>query len=206
MCDWVVFGQFVFLAGSVHPSPKTKERDPMSANPYDRLPATSSFQVTSGDLEDGGPLGIAQYSAMTGIPGATDTSPQLSWSGFPEGTKSFAITMYDADAPTPSGFWHWAVANIPAEVTELAAGAGGGGGLPDGALLVPNDVRAPIYVGAMPPQGSGKHRYFIAVHALDVANITEAGFDAQGTPAGLNFTMLGHTLGRAIITPWGGEA
>jgi len=180
----------------------------MSTNPYDRLPAVPSFEVTSTDFQDGGPFALAQYSAMTGIPGASDISPQLSWSGAPEGTKSFVVTMYDADAPTPSGFWHWAVANIPATVTTLATGAGaiGDAGLPQGAISLLGDARAPMYVGAAPAPGTGKHRYFIAVHALDVATVAELGFDPQGTPASLNFAMLGHTLALGVVTPWGGEA
>jgi len=106
--------------------------------------------------------------------------------------------MYDADAPSISGFWHWAVANIPATVTALppGAGAGTGSGLPHGAIQLPNDARLARYIGAAPPPGHGPHRYFITVHALDVEDI---GVPAEGTPALLSFTMAAHTLGRATI-------
>jgi Raf kinase inhibitor-like YbhB/YbcL family protein len=133
-------------------------------------------------------------SGAFGVPGGKDLSPQLSWSGAPEGTKSYAVTVYDPDAPTGSGFWHWAVADIPAAVTELAEGAGDdiGSGLPESAFQLPNDARAARYIGGAPPAGHGPHRYVIVVHALDTEAI---GVPADGTPAYLGFTMSGHTLG-----------
>lgn len=91
----------------------------MSANdPFARLPEAASFTVTSTTVRDGDAWPPEQFSS--GVPGGKDISPQLSWSGAPDGTKSYAVTVYDPDAPTGSGFWHWAVADIPATVTELA--------------------------------------------------------------------------------------
>ena len=95
----------------------------MSRNPYDELPEVAAFEVTSTDITDGEPLRPPQVSGVMGA-GGEDVSPQLSWSGAPEGTKSYAVTVYDPDAPTASGFWHWAVFNIPASTTELPSGAG----------------------------------------------------------------------------------
>ncbi|HEY0934179.1 MAG TPA: YbhB/YbcL family Raf kinase inhibitor-like protein [Trebonia sp.] len=176
-------------------------------SPYDTLPAVPEFTVTSADVTDGAPLPAAQFGAMSGTAGAEDRSPHLSWDGFPAATRSFVVTMYDPDAPTPSGFWHWAVADIPAGATCLDAGAGtpGGGGLPDGAFHVPNDVRATAYAGAAPPPGTGRHRYYIAVSALDVPSVTALGITPESTPAALSFFILQHTLARAVLVPWAGE-
>lgn len=169
-----------------------------SSDPFATMPPVPAFTLTSSTVQDGHPLPRAQWSGMFGIPGGEDRSPQLSWADAPEGTKSYAVTVYDADAPTGSGFWHWAVANIPAGVTELPEDAGDGTGtaLPADAIQVPNDARAPRFVGAAPPEGHGPHRYFITVHALDVDDI---GLPADGTPAYLGFLMSGHALGRATI-------
>ena len=166
-------------------------------DPFARLPEAASFTVTSATVEDGAPWPSTQWSS--GVPGGGDVSPQLAWSGAPEGTKSYAVTVYDPDAPTGSGFWHWAVADIPAHVTSLPEGAGDdtGSGLPVGAFQLPNDARAARYLGAAPPAGHGRHRYFVVVHALDVASV---GIPADTTPAVLGFTMTGHVLGRAVLT------
>jgi Raf kinase inhibitor-like YbhB/YbcL family protein len=171
----------------------------MNANhPFAGLPPAPSFTLTSTSVRDGEALPAAQLSGMFGVPGGEDRSPQLSWSGAPEGTKGYAVTVYDPDAPTQSGFWHWAVANIPAETVELPEGAGdeSGTGLPVGAFQLPNDARLPRFIGGAPPAGHGPHRYFITVHALDVADI---GVPADATPALLGFTLTSHILGRATI-------
>jgi Raf kinase inhibitor-like YbhB/YbcL family protein len=165
-------------------------------NPFARLPEVASFTVASASVTDGAAWPAEQFSS--GVPGGKDLSPQLSWGGAPEGTLSYAVTVYDPDAPTGSGFWHWAVADLPAEVRELAEGAGDdtGSGLPAGAFQLPNDARAARYLGAAPPAGHGPHRYFVVVHALDVAAI---GVPADATPALLGFVMGGHVLGRAVL-------
>jgi Raf kinase inhibitor-like YbhB/YbcL family protein len=104
-------------------------------NPYDFLPPVPSFTVTSDSFTEGGD--VPPKHAVDG----SNVSPQLSWSGAPDGTRGYAVTCFDPDAPTPSGFWHWTVLNIPADVTELPenAGAAGGADLPDGAFMVVND-------------------------------------------------------------------
>lgn len=166
-------------------------------DPYSFLPEVPSFDVRSDDVTDGERVPDRYASAIFGVPGGEDTSPHLNWSGFPEETKSFAVTMYDPDAPTASGFWHWAVFNIPASVTELPRGAGGDG-VPEGAVQLRNDAGQAGYVGAGPPEDHGPHRYFIVVHAVDVDSLD---VPAEGSPAFLGFNLFTHTLARAVITP-----
>lgn len=158
-------------------------------DPYARLDPVPSFPLTSEDVRNGEPLPAAMYGSDSG---GADRSPQLTWTDPPAGTQSFAVTMYDPDAPTGSGFWHWAVANIPAEVTSLPAG----GSAPDGGTVLKNELRMPSFIGAAPPQGTGAHRYFVVVHAVDVPTIE---LDPESTPAVLGFNLHFHTLGRAIL-------
>lgn len=169
----------------------------MPRNPYDELPPVPSFALTSDDVTDGGMLATPQLSGIFGA-GGEDVSPQLSWSGAPEGTRSYVVTCYDPDAPTGSGFWHWAVLNVPASTTSLPAGAGdeAGSGLPEGAVQLPNDAGLVRYLGAAPPPGHGPHRYFFAVHAVGVPALE---VPATATPAFLAFTLFGHTIGRAVL-------
>ncbi|WP_236792800.1 YbhB/YbcL family Raf kinase inhibitor-like protein [Amycolatopsis sp. GM8] len=169
----------------------------MSVNdPFARLPEAATFTVASTTITDGATWSLEQFSSA--VPGGKDLSPQLSWSGAPQGTKSYAVTVYDPDAPTGSGFWHWAVADLPATCAELPEGAGDdtGSGLPDGAFQLPNDARLARFIGAAPPAGHGPHRYFVVVHALDVESL---GVPADATPALLGFTMTSHILGRAVL-------
>jgi hypothetical protein len=170
---------------------------PMPPSPYEFLPQLPTFTVTSSDVSDGEVLPMPHVSGVMGA-GGEDRSPQLSWSGFPEGTKSFAVTVFDADAPTASGFWHWIVTGIPASVTELAAGAGeeGGANLPDGAFMLRNDGGFAGYIGAAPPGGHGPHRYYFVVHALDTDDL---GVPAEASPAFHGFNLFSHTLARATL-------
>lgn len=168
-----------------------------SYNPYAPLPQLPAFTVTSEDVTDGQPFGNDQVSGVFGA-GGKDISPQLSWSGFPAQTKSFAVTVFDPDAPTASGFWHWALADIPASITTLGRGTGSEGGvLPAGVVQLRNDGGFAGYVGAAPPAGHGYHRYFITVHAVDVESL---GLDENATPAFLGFNLFSHAIARAQIT------
>ena len=172
----------------------------MAYNPYENLPKVPSFEVTSADVRDGEKWSQPQISGILGA-GGEDISPQLAWRGFPAETKSFVVTIYDPDAPTASGFWHWAVVDIPANVTELPRGAGDekGSGLPPGAFQLRSDASLARYVGAAPPPGHGRHHYYIVVHAVDVESL---GLNKEATPAWLGFHLFSHTLGRAIMVPW----
>jgi hypothetical protein len=166
--------------------------------PHEFLPEVPSFTLTSTDISDGKRLPDQHASAIFGVDGGADVSPQLSWSGAPAGTHSYAVTCYDPDAPTGSGFWHWAVANLPASLTELPTGAGtpGSSDLPDGALTLANDAGIKGFVGAGPPPGHGEHRYYFTVHAVDVPALE---LPEGATPAFLGFNLFSHTLARATL-------
>ena len=149
-----------------------------------------TFTVTSNDLTDGAALPDGQVYAKG------NQSPHLTWSGAPEGTQSYAVTCFDPDAPTGSGFWHWTVANIPADVTSLAAGASSAG-LPKGAVEGRTDFGAPGFGGAAPPAGHGPHRYIFTVFAVDVDHLPVS---ADDSGAVFGFNLHFHTLAKASIT------
>ncbi|MFJ3906672.1 YbhB/YbcL family Raf kinase inhibitor-like protein [Streptomyces sp. NPDC090025] len=162
--------------------------------PHDFHPPVESFTVVSDDVTAGGVLRDAQVYAAGNI------SPQLRWEGFPAGTKSFAVTCFDPDAPTGSGFWHWVLFDIPVAVTELPAGAGSAAaafaGLPAGAVHVRNDYGSKDFGGAAPPKGDGPHRYVFTVYAVDEEKL---GPDADASPAVVGFHLRFHALGRAQL-------
>jgi Raf kinase inhibitor-like YbhB/YbcL family protein len=162
---------------------------PVHPNPYDLLPRVPSFTVTSDDVGDGKPLKDDQVAS------AGNTSPQLSWEGAPAGTKSFTVTCFDPDAPTPSGFWHWVLVDLPADVTSLAAGAASGD-LPGAAFHCRNDGGEKGFMGAAPPAGDQVHRYFFVVHAVTEETL---GVDSDSSPAVVSFNLAFKTAGRAIL-------
>jgi|SRR5918994_3124027 Raf kinase inhibitor-like YbhB/YbcL family protein len=166
---------------------------PVAPDPYDLLPPVPSFELHSDDVRDGEPMDkdFAHDSS-----GGANLSPHLAWSGFPPETKSFAVTCYDPDAPTGSGFWHWVLINLPASVTELPRGASEDAG--DGRFSVRSDYGASGYGGAAPPPGDRPHRYLFAVHALDVDKLD---LTPDATPAYVGFNLAFHTLARAVIRP-----
>lgn len=154
----------------------------------------AALNVSSESFRDGAP--IDRRYVFTGC-GGKNESPQLSWSGAPAETKSYAITCFDPDAPTGSGYWHWLAFDIPASVTSLAAGDGSSDS-PARGKSARNDYGFSSYGGPCPPKGDGDHRYIFTVHALDVESIKGAGKDTSG--ASLNFMMRGHVLATGKIT------
>jgi Raf kinase inhibitor-like YbhB/YbcL family protein len=167
-------------------------------DPYEFLPKVPSFKLVSTTVRNGHPLPLAQLSGIFGVPGGQDISPELSWSGFPKNTESFVVSMYDPEAPTGSGFWHWIVEDIPATATSLPedAGAPDSTTLPAGAIQLDGDAGTPRYIGGAPPPGSGVHDYYITVTALDEPS---TGLGATTSGALLGFEIDSHTIARATI-------
>ncbi len=159
----------------------------------------AAMTLSSANFGDGNYLGnehILSEAYGFGCAGG-NLSPELSWAGAPDGTKSFALTCFDPDAPTGSGFWHWVVVNIPPDVTSLEAGAGNpGGNLPAGALQVRTDFGAPGYGGPCPPEGDHPHRYLFTLHAvgLDALPVT-----ADTAAAVVGFHLNFNTLDKASL-------
>lgn len=154
----------------------------------------AGLKVTTSDFNNGGRIAMAQV--FTDCRGQNH-SPALSWSGEPKGTQSFAITMFDPDAPTGSGFWHWTVFNIPASVHQLAAGAGAEGSslLPAGAGEGRNDFGFSYYGGPCPPPGPA-HHYHITVYALKVAKLP---LNAESSGAVIGFNLHFNTLAKGQL-------
>ena len=163
-------------------------------DPYAGIPGGAPLTVTSDDFNDGEKLPLECTAAFVGK-GGRDLAPHLSWSDVPEGTKSIYIHMYDPDAPTPAGWWHWSVANLPADVREIGRGAD----LPEGAVVQRHDGGGHGYLGSAPPEGHGPHRYFFTVHALDEM----LDVDSETSATGVAFAAREHVLARgSIVGVW----
>ena len=156
-----------------------------------------AFVLSSPDIQDGQTIPMAHIANVMGCTGE-NLSPALSWSGAPEGTKSFALTVYDPDAPTGSGFWHWVVFNIPPSATSLPRGVTADGkGLPAGAIQSRTDAGPGGYLGPAPPPGHGAHRYIFPLYALKTETL-EADADASGAYIGFNIHFA--QIGSASLT------
>ncbi len=159
----------------------------------------AGFQVKSSEIKTGAPLAKAQVFEGFGCSGGNQ-SPELSWSGAPKGTKSFAVTAYDPDAPTGSGWWHWTVVNIPASVTSLAADAGNKDGtkLPTGAVQGRNDFGYAGFGGACPPKGDRPHHYHFKVWALKTDKLP---IDANASGALVGYMLNANKIATAEVVP-----
>jgi Raf kinase inhibitor-like YbhB/YbcL family protein len=159
--------------------------------------SAAEFKLTSPTIKPGSMLTEAQVFNGFGCAGK-NVSPALKWSGAPAGTKSYALTVYDPDAPTGSGWWHWVVYNIPASATELPEGAGtaDGKGLPAGSAQGKTDFGAPGFGGACPPPGK-PHRYIFTVYALKTDKLD---IPPDGTAALVGFMINANKLGAASFT------
>ncbi len=155
--------------------------------------------LTSNSFNDSEYLGVDHILSEDYGFGCTggNKSPHLSWTDPPAGTESFALTCFDPDAPTGSGFWHWVMVNIPKDVRELALGAGNpGGDLPAGALQTRTDFGAPGYGGPCPPEGDHAHRYFFNLHAVGVPALEVA---AETPAAVVGFMLNFNTVAKASL-------
>lgn len=160
--------------------------------------SAATFSLSSPTIKSGAKLGNEQVFNGFGCSGG-NVSPALKWSGAPQGTQSFAVTVYDPDAPTGSGWWHWVVYNLPADISELPAHAGDADGklLPAGTVQGRTDFGAAGFGGACPPVGDKPHRYIFTVHALKVPKI-EVPADASAALVG--FMINANRLGKASFT------
>lgn len=162
--------------------------------------ASADMRLTSAELSDGGTLKQEQVLDGFGCKGG-NLSPSLTWSGAPEGTKSFALTVYDPDAPTGSGWWHWTVFNISADASGIPAGASGTATMPKGAVEGRTDFGKPGFGGACPPPGK-PHRYIFTLHALKVDKVP---VDAEASAAMLGFMLNANTIAQARLTAFYGR-
>jgi len=160
--------------------------------------SAAGFTVTTPDFHNGGTIPMVHVFNQDGCTGG-DQSPALSWSGEPAGTKSFAITMFDPDAPTGSGWWHWTVVNIPPTVHSLPqnAGAAQSTQLPEGSVQGRTDFGFSNYGGPCPPVGDPPHHYIITVYAVKTAKLP---VNAEASGATVGFLLHFNTLGTAKIT------
>ncbi|WP_394749691.1 YbhB/YbcL family Raf kinase inhibitor-like protein [Spongiimicrobium salis] len=160
--------------------------------------AQNTFTLTSTEL--GGEATTQEEFNGFGCTGKNQ-SPRLSWKNAPEGTKSFAITMYDPDAPTGSGWWHWVVFDIPSNTKELVTGAGNTSLnlMPKGSIQSLTDYGTPGYGGPCPPEGHGLHQYVITVYALKTEKL---GLTATTNPAVVGYYLWNNTLAKASIVTY----
>lgn len=171
------------------PADLTRPRPPF---PYDLLPPVPPFTLASADLVDGERM-PDRFTAVH-----ENISPELHWSGFPAATRSFVVSCFDPDAPSPAGWWHWTIQDLDASVTSLPQGVGESDLQLDGAAFhAVNDSGTHAWSGPYPPAGDGDHRYIFAVHALDVDTL---GLDDDASPTTVAAQCSFHAIARALLT------
>lgn len=160
--------------------------------------AAAKFTLSSPEIKQGGAIADEQVFNGFGCTGK-NISPELKWSGAPAAAKSFALTVYDPDAPTGSGFWHWVVFNIPATATSIPKNAGDvkANLMPAGAVQSRTDFGVPGWGGPCPPQGDKPHRYIFTLFAVDVDKLDA---NAETSAAVVGFNLHFHTLAKATFT------
>ncbi|MES2898909.1 MAG: YbhB/YbcL family Raf kinase inhibitor-like protein [Pseudomonadota bacterium] len=161
--------------------------------------SAAQFLLHSEEFKERGPLSRRHVLNAFGCTGH-NMSPSLAWDNPPAGTKSFALLVHDADAPTGgSGWWHWVVVNLPATTRSLVAGAGHrqGRGLPPGSIQVDTDFGHPGWGGPCPPEGGAPHNYVFTLHALKVEKLP---LPPNSTAAMAGYLINAHSLGRAVLT------
>jgi len=167
---------------------------PVAPDPYSLLPAVPTLVVTSTDWTHGAPVPDVHTNTARG----RNVSPQVAWTGAPAGTRGFAVSVFDPDAPGVAGWFHWTVLGLGADVSSLASGAGApeGTALPAGAFQLRNDDGEAGYTGCAPPPGDQVHRYFLVVHALDTADL---GLTSDTSPGAASCALVFHTLARGVL-------
>lgn len=166
----------------------------VAPDPYLYLPSLPTFELSSSDIVDGQ---RAPTTQAHGSAGGLNISPELSWRGFPDQTRSFVVSCFDPDAPTGCGYWHWMVVDLPASVTSLSTGAGHSDSTLPGGYHIKSDMGSRAYGGCAPPKGDRPHRYMFVVHAVDVPTL---GLDAQANATVAAFNLAFHAVARARIT------
>jgi Raf kinase inhibitor-like YbhB/YbcL family protein len=159
--------------------------------------SAQAFSITSPDIKPGAKIADEQVFNSWGCPGK-NISPALNWSGAPKNAKSFALTVYDPDAPTGSGFWHWVIFNISPDATGLAKGAGDpkSDAAPKGAIQSRNDFSAQGYGGPCPPKGAKPHHYHFTLFAVDVDKLDA---DENASAAVVGFNLHFHTIAKTEL-------
>jgi Raf kinase inhibitor-like YbhB/YbcL family protein len=155
--------------------------------------SAQALELTSSDIANGAMLRTTQVHSRCG---GENRSPSLTWSGAPKGTQSYAVTMFDSDANSGRGFWHWVIFNIPSATQTLGAGLAPAAALPNGSVQVDNDFGTPGYGGACPPPGSGPHHYTFTLYALPTATVPP---DSKSTPAPIVAYLKTHALATATL-------